>query len=251
MISKAEIKRVRSLNTKKGRDLHNLILIEGKRLVEQIIKSNFRFTNIWITEDFKSNNASLINQLDNVSIDLISEHDLKKIKVTQNSSGIIGIMKPPKGNVQKINQRIIILDSVADPGNLGTILRTANWFGVRNIILSEGCVDQYNPKVIRAAMGAHFSMNIVNAKIDTYIKNLQSKGFQIIAADLYTHNSIENFKLDTNKWALVMGSEAHGLSKSVSDLINHKIKIPQIGKIESLNVSVACGIFLYHISTIK
>ena len=253
MISKAEIKRVRSLNTKKGRDLHNLILIEGKRLVEQIIKTEFSFTKIWVTEDFKNNNASLISDLrnDDFSIDLISEEDLKKIKVTQNCSGIIGIMNPPKGSVEKINQRIIILDSIADPGNLGTILRTANWFGIRNIILSEGCVNQYNPKVIRSAMGAHFSLNIVNTKIDAYIKKLQSKGFQIIAADLDTDNSIEDFKLDTNKWGLVMGSEAHGLSESVSDLINHKIKIPQIGKIESLNVSVACGIFLYHISTIK
>ena len=251
MISRTEIKKVRSLNTKKGRDLHNLILIEGKRLVEQIISTKFGFNKIWVTEDFKSSNASLINKLDNFSIDFISDEDLKKIKVTQNSSGIIGIIRPPKGNIEKINQRIIILDGIADPGNLGTILRTANWFGIRNIILSEGCVDQYNPKVIRSAMGAHFSMNIVNANISAYIKKLQSKGFQIIAADLDTDNSIEDFKLDTNKWGLVMGSEAHGLSESISDLINDKIKIPQIGKIESLNVSVACGIFLYHISKIK
>ena len=251
MISKVEIKKVRSLNTKKGRDLYNLILIEGKRLVEQILNSNFSFSKIWFTEVFKSNNASLINQLEDIEIDLISEQDLKKIKVTQNSSGIIGVIKPPKGDIEKINQRMIILDSVADPGNLGTILRTANWFGIRNIVLSEGCVDQYNPKVIRSAMGAHFSMNIVNAKIDAYIKKLQSKGFQIIGADLDTDNSIEDFNLGTDKWSLVMGSEAHGLSQSVSDLINHKIKIPQIGKIESLNVSVACGIFLYHISRIK
>jgi len=251
MISKIEIKKIRSLNTKKGRDLHNLILIEGKRLIKQALSSDFNINKVWVTKDFNNKNIDLIGQLKDISIDLISNQDLKKITATQNPSGIIGVMVAPKGDIKKINQRIIILDNIADPGNLGTILRTANWFGICDIILSEGCADPYNPKVIRSAMGAHFSMNIVSAKIDAYIKKLQSKDFKIIGADLDTDESIENFKLDTNKWVLVMGSEAHGLSKSVSNLVDYKIKIPQIGKIESLNVSVACGIFLYHISRIK
>ena len=251
MISKIEIKKIRSLNTKKGRDLHNLILIEGKRLIRQVLNSNYNINKVWITDDFNNKNNNLINQLGRIPIDSISNQDLKKITATQNPSGIIGIMEPPIGNIEKMNQNIIILDNISDPGNLGTILRTANWFGVYNIVLSEECVDLYNSKVVRSAMGAHFNMNIASAKINNYIKQLQSKNFQIIAADIDTNHSIENLKLITNKWALLMGSEAHGLSKSVSSLINYKIKIPQIGKIESLNVSVACGIFLYHISSIK
>ena len=251
MISKAEIKRINSLDTKKGRDLHKLILIEGKRLVEQVISSGCNISKLWITEAFNNKNPNLTNHLNNVEIDSISKQDLKKVTATENPSGIIGVMQPPKGEIQKMNQRIIILDNIANPGNLGTILRTANWFGVYNILLSEDCVDPYNPKVVRSAMGAHFSMNIVSGKIHNNIKKLQSEGFKIIAADLDTKNTIESLKINTDKWALLMGSEAHGLSESVASLADYKIKISQIGKIESLNVSVACGIFLYHISTIK
>ena len=160
-------------------------------------------------------------------------------------------MPIPKGDIKGMNQRIIILDNISDPGNLGTILRTANWFGVFNILLSEECVDPYNAKVIRSAMGAHFSMNIVVDKINSHIKKFQSENFKIIAADLDTQDTIESLKIDTDKWALLLGSEAHGLSETVSKLVDCKVKIPQVGAIESLNVSVACGIFLYHISGIK
>ena len=251
MISKAEIKKIRSLDSKKGRDLHNLILLEGRRLIEQVIKSDFNIDKIWISEDFNNKNEEFINQLNEFSIDSISNQDLKKVTSTKNPSGIIGVMKPPEGDINKMNQRVIILDNIADPGNLGAILRTANWFGVSNILLSEGCVNPYNSKVIRSAMGAHFNMNIISGKIDYYIKRLQSYGFKIIAADLNTDNLIGDLKINSNKWALLMGSEAHGISKTASNLTDYKVKIHQFGEIESLNVSVACGIFLYHISRIK
>ena len=251
MISNAEIKKIRSLTTKKGRDLNNLILIEGKRLVEQVIKSNFNIDKLWTTESFKTKNKDLISQAGDTDIDFISNKDLKKITMTQNPSGIIGIMKPPIGNIKGMSQRIIALDNISDPGNLGSILRTANWFGISNVLLSEDCVDLYNPKVIRSAMGAHFCMNIVSGEIERYIKTFKIEDFEIIAADLDTNNSIKDLKMNSDKWLLIMGSEAHGLSEPVSNLVDCKIKIPQIGKIESLNVSVACGIFLYHISGIK
>ena len=252
MISKTEIKMLRSLEKKKGRELYKLILVEGKRLIKQLIESEVVFNKIWATEDFIYKNRDLIKLINStIEINSISKQDLKKITSTHNPSGIIGVLKPPKGDFKKMNNRIIMLDNIADPGNLGTILRTANWFGMNNILLSDECVDLHNPKVVRSAMGAHFKMNIISDKVDQCIQKLQSNNFQIIAADLNTNHSIENFKLHTNKWVLVMGSEAHGLSESVSKLVKHKIKIPQIGQIESLNVSVACGIFLYHISTIK
>ena len=251
MINKTEIKKIRSLDTRKGRDSHNLILIEGKRLIEQVLASKYNIDKVWITEEFNNKNPDLIKKLSNTPADSISIQDLNKITATQNASGIIGVMQPPIGNIRDMDQRIIILDSISDPGNLGTILRTANWFGVSNILLSEGCVDPYNSKVVRSAMGAHFSMNIISGKIADYIKQLKTDNFEIIAADLDTNNSIEGLKVTSNKWALLLGSEAHGLSKSISDMADYKIKIPQIGEIESLNVSVACGIFLYHISEIK
>ena len=251
MISKSEIKKIRSLNTKKGRDLHDLILIEGKRLISQIVSSKSNINKVWTTEDFYNKNPKLINFLSGVEVELISSQDLKTITTTQNPSGIIGIMEPPAGSIDKMNERILILDNIADPGNLGTILRTANWFGINNVVLSEECVDPYNSKVVRSAMGSHFSMNIVKIDIFRYINQLRSNQFKIIAADLDTNHSIENLELNSNQWALLMGSEAHGLSENIDKLVDYKIKIPQSGKIESLNVSVACGIFLFHISGIK
>ncbi len=251
MISKAEIKKIRTLNTKKGRDLHNLILIEGKRLIEQAIKSELNIEKVWITENFEKKNVNIRRLLGNTSIDSILEQDLNKISKTKNPSGIIGVMNTSLGDIKKSDRRIIILDGISDPGNLGTILRTANWFGIKNVILSEECVDQFNSKVVRAGMGSHFNMNIVRTDIVKYVTQLQSDNFKIIAAEIDTNNSIENLKLSDDKWALLMGNEAHGLSESILSLVDCKIKIPQLGKIESLNVSVACGIFLYHISRIK
>ena len=248
MISKAEIKKIRSLNTKKGRDISNLILIEGIRLISQVLESKYDIVKVWTTEDFVNKNSILMKLLRGTSTNLISSLDLKKITATKNPSGIIGVLRPPIGDFNKVNQKIIILDSISDPGNLGTILRTANWFGVNNIMLSDDCVDPYNSKVVRSAMGAHFNMNIFYGNLCDYIDKLRDKNFEIIAADLNTNESIENLNISSNKWALLFGNEAHGLSKKLSNMAKYKIKIPKIGKIESLNVSVACGIFLYQIS---
>ena len=246
MISKAEIKKIKSLHTKKGRELYNLILIEGKRLINQVVNSQFSIDKVWMTEDFQNKNSDMKEALHNINVNIISHNDIKKISSTKNSSGILGVIKIPINDIRKMKDKIIILDSISDPGNLGAILRTANWFGISNIVLSEGCVDQYNTKVIRSAMGSHFSMNIVKTDILKFIKNLKSNNFQIIAAELDTKNSICSLEIVSDRWALLMGSEAHGLSESVCGLIDSKIKIPQFGEIESLNVSVACGIFLYH-----
>ena len=163
MISKTEIKMLRSLEKKKGRELYKLILVEGKRLIKQLIESEVVFNKIWATEDFIYKNRDLIKLINStIEINSISKQDLKKITSTHNPSGIIGVLKPPKGDFKKMNNRIIMLDNIADPGNLGTILRTANWFGMNNILLSDECVDLHNPKVVRSAMGAHFKMNIIS-----------------------------------------------------------------------------------------
>ena len=246
MISKAEIKKIKSLHSKKGRELYNLILIEGKRLIEQVVNSQYNIDKVWMTEDFQNKNLNINKVLQNIDVNIISNNDIKKISSTKNSSGILGVIRMPISDIKKIKDKVIILDGISDPGNLGTILRTANWFGINDVVLSEECVDQYNTKVIRSAMGSHFSMNIVKTDILRYIKNLKSKDFQIVAAALDTKKSIGSLEIVSNKWALLMGSEAHGLSEKVSDLIDSKIRIPQFGIIDSLNVSVACGIFLYH-----
>ena len=118
MISKAEIKQIRSLNTKKGRDRSNLILIEGTRLISQVLESKYDIVKVWTTEDFVKKNSILMKLLRGTSTNLISNQDLKKITATKNPSGIIGILRPPIGDFNKVNKKIIILDNISDPGNI-------------------------------------------------------------------------------------------------------------------------------------
>ena len=137
----------------------------------------------------------------------------------------------------------LILDNISDPGNMGTILRTAIWFGIKDVILSSECVDLYNSKVVRSGMGAHFHLNqIVINSLDNLIPKLQKDGFSIIGAEL-DGTSINKFTVPS-KWALVLGSEAHGISPYIKSSLDESVTIPNKDNLESLNVAVAAGIIL-------
>tara|TARA_Y100001970_G_C14188119_1_gene833760 strand:- start:10 stop:771 length:762 start_codon:yes stop_codon:yes gene_type:complete len=253
MIDKNEIKRLKSLHKKKGRELHKLILIEGKRIIEQALDSKYSILKIWINHDFKDSNPKFIQHIQKkqISLNEISNKIMDKITDTKSPSGVIAIMNIPKGDIKKMNHQILALDNISDPGNLGTIIRTANWFGIKNILLSEDCVDPYNSKVLRSGMGSHFSMNIVTKNLEKQISKYKKENFKIIATDLNTKNTMSDLKINSNNWVILLGNEAHGISKSVLESSDYRIKIPQGGNIESLNVAVTCGILLYHISRIK
>ena len=145
-----------------------------------------------------------------------------------------------------INNNIIVLDGVADPGNMGTILRTCSWFGYYNIIITNDSVELYNPKTVRSAMGAHFHMeHIYRDKIDNIIEYLKKCQYQILATDLKGTN-IKKYELTNNKWALILGNEAKGLSK-VSKENAQLIHIKGEGKMESLNVAEAASIVIHYL----
>ena len=246
MISKHKIKILRSLNTKKGRLLHKMILLEGKRLIEEVLSEKSKIKKIWITKDFENNNSELTKK---INFEEISNKEIKMITGTVNPQGIIAITEIKEGSLDNIFGNAIILDNISDPGNLGTIMRSACWFGIRNIFLSKKCVDPYNSKVIRSAMGAHFKQNIVIDELDSLINHLYSNDYQLLSTDLNSNNNLKNLKIDKNKkWGVVFGNEAHGLSKLTKEKIEYNVKISQFGPIESLNVAVACGIFLYEMS---
>ena len=163
MISKNKIKILKSLNTKKGRLSCQAILIEGKRLIEEVLFEENKIIQIWSTKKFKEQNPSFIEKLKikNFDFQIISNQEIKIVTNTINPQGIIATSKISKGTLKNIKGNVIILDNISDPGNLGTIMRSAAWFGINNIFLSYECVDPYNPKVIRSAMGSHFRQNIV------------------------------------------------------------------------------------------
>ncbi|MBK6524194.1 MAG: RNA methyltransferase [Crocinitomicaceae bacterium] len=141
------------------------------------------------------------------------------------------------------------MDEIKDPGNLGTILRTADWFGINTVLASENCVDLYNPKVIQASMGAVYRINYIQDSLQKVLPDLKKSGFKLVGAamqgkDLYTYSYPE-------KLALVMGSESHGISEKTNSLLDETLTIPKFGETESLNVGVAAAIILSHFRQVK
>tara|TARA_Y100000588_G_scaffold190035_1_gene203903 strand:+ start:1704 stop:2471 length:768 start_codon:yes stop_codon:yes gene_type:complete len=249
MISKNKVKFLRCLTNKKYRLKNKKVFLEGRRLVDEALNSLVNFETIWLTKSAFENsmNAELINKIrtKKILLDEISNIDLHDLSDTENSQGIIAeidINKFITSSLDDItNDNLLILDGISDPGNLGTIFRTAAWYNIQSIILTSDCVDPFNLKCLRSGVGAHFYFqNIVNAKREDVIKFLGNNNYDIYCADL---NGIilSDVKLK-NKWAVILGSEAHGLNPDFN--IYNKVTIKKHGNIESLNASVACGIIL-------
>ena len=169
----------------------------------------------------------------------------KNTQVT-NPQGIMAIVekKSEQSEIDFTQDIIVILDDIQDPGNLGTILRTMDSIGLNQVIVSNETADAYNPKVVRSTMGAIFRINIIKSDnlIET-IKKIKKHHFKLVVTSLQTENSL--YDMDFNKKIIVIGNEANGVSKEIQNMADEKIKIPMLGKTESLNASVATGIVLY------
>ena len=246
MISKNKIKLLRSLKLKKNREQNQKTILEGVRLIDEAINSNAHIHSVFIVEEMLTSNKDLINKIKrhHIHLDIITQNDLNEISDTQHSQGIIAEVQINYSTIENLStdiSNVVILDNISDPGNLGAILRTCVWYGVKSIILTSGTVDPFNFKSIRAAMGAHFYFDDIIIDTDKSIINfLKLENFNTYCADL---NGKDITKIDSNqKWAVILGSEAHGISKSFE--IYDQITIKKYGEIESLNVAVACGIIL-------
>lgn len=251
MFSKSDIKVIKSLAFKKYRKIHKSFLIEGERLVSEAVQSKTFIKQVYITDEFaaKPQHASLMDLIAEQAIitNSISEKEMAGICDTVSPSGILALCKLPdsvKININK-SENWLYLDEIQDPGNLGTLLRSADWFGIRNIALSENCIDIYNPKVLRGGMGAHFRLSIH----ENILLNTFKEGRHTIIGAFQKANSIHDVdRKKVTPWILVIGNEAHGINKSNIDQINLKVTIPKIGSGESLNAAVAGSILLYHLT---
>jgi len=247
MISKNRIKLLRSLKLKKYREQYHSTVLEGLRLIDESINCNADIQNIWMTDQSIENNQNFVDKikLRKINFDIINNSDLKLISDTKNSQGIIAQINLKKYfNSQLLNIRnncTVVLDNISDPGNLGTIFRTCAWYNIKDVILTDNTVDPFNFKSLRSGMGSHFSFdNIIIDNNKSIIDFLENNNFNILCADLNGEKISSD--LTNNKWALILGSEAHGISIDFKNY--HKITIDKFGEIESLNVSVACGIIL-------
>ena len=238
MISANSDKLVRSLHKKKYRIKNNKFILEGIRTIDCAINNDTSFSFIIYTKRFSNQNPELISKINCKTTEIVSEKEMEKLSPSKSPSGILAIANIIDYGQFNNHNNVIYLDEISDPGNMGTIIRTAVWFGVYQIALSPGCIDPYNPKVVRSAMGSHFSLSWIGGKKISSLKN-----YVLIGAD---QNS-KNKKLDKliDKWALVMGSESHGISKTTRSYLDQTIGITKIGTGESLNIGVAMGILLH------
>lgn len=243
------VKNIRKLKEKKYRDLENAYIVEGIKLVKEAIAEKTKIKQIVMCENFADN-----SDLDKDTLYEIAKHNL--IYVTEKVFNLITDVKTPQGIIAVIEKNnantqidysqdiIIALDDLQDPGNLGTILRTVDSANLNQIILSKNSADPYNPKVVRSTMGGIFRVNIIETEnLQETLKNLQEKKFRIMVTSLDTNNSI--YDVNYTKKVIVIGNEANGVSKAIQDMADEKVKIPMLGKTESLNASVATGIMIY------
>jgi len=235
MLSKAKVKFITSLREKKHRLLHKLFIAEGPKVISDLINAKHPLHSLYITDKESHNLSSEIND----RVIGIDEKDLKKISNLKTPNVSLGIFQIKEVSAIKINGPIIALESIRDPGNLGTIIRTCDWFGIKHILCSKDSVDCYNQKVIQSTMGSISRVEIHYVNLINQLKESQNP---IFIADL-TGNPIAETSFPTNP-IIVFGNEANGISDEMKSIASKKITIPKKGGAESLNLSSSVAIVL-------
>lgn len=234
-IANAKIKNIKKLNDKKYRDMVGLFLIEGEHLVIEAYKNNCLKT--LIVEENYNFKLDLETMITTTNV-------LKYISKLDNPPKVMGICY--KRDIKELGDKLLILDNVQDPGNLGTIIRSAVAFNIDTIILGSDCVDLYNPKVLRATQGLIFGINIKVENLPDIIPWLKQKEYKLLVTNLNGGNDIKTIEKN-NKFAIIVGNEGQGVKKEIIDLSDESIYIKMNSKCESLNVGVATGIILYEL----
>ncbi|KGN03537.1 RNA methyltransferase [Clostridium novyi A str. 4570] len=243
------IKYLRKLRKKKYRVQEEKFLVEGFRFVEEAIKSTFQVSHVLIAESAieKCNSFNILNSVDeNTKVCLVKDEILKELCETNNPQGIIAVVDNKKISIEDKNGFYILIDKVQDPGNMGTIIRSANASGALGVIVTKGTVDIYNDKTLRSTMGSIFKIPIIEDNDFEVINDLKSKGFKLIVSSLDTENNFFDIDL-TKKVIICVGNEGNGVSDEVYNLGDERVKIPMPGDAESLNVGVAASIMMYEV----
>lgn len=250
----ATIKRIRSLDKKKNRHELGLFVIEGIRFVESAVEHNAELHEIFFTEDFQDSQRGrdLIDVLEarGLPLFMLDKKVFESLADTVNSQGIIASVRFDKtSNVNLFDKKyVLLLDRIQDPGNLGTIIRTADCAGLEAVILAKGTVDPYNSKTLRSTMGSIFTMPIVQTDdVMGLISELRSNGFSLATTSLAGDRFYDEIDYGESV-VLVIGNEGSGVSDDILAVSDIKVKIPIYGHAESLNASIAAGIMMYEIA---
>lgn len=243
------IKHIKKLKDKKYRDISNEYVIEGVKLVAEAIQENAKIKHIVLCDDCERSDfisKDLMYEIAKYDCVYVTDNLFKYLSEVQNPQGILAVIEKNNENneIDYSQDIIVVLDDLQDPGNLGTILRTVDSIGLTQILVSKGTADCYNPKVVRSTMGAIFRIKLIECEdLVKTLKEIKRHKFKVIVSSLQTDNSI--YDANYSKKVLVIGNEANGVKEDIQNLADEKVKIPMLGKTESLNASVATGIILY------
>lgn len=249
-LSNAKLKRLKSLHRKKVRDDLNLFLVEGKKVMYEALLSSFNISEIYFTNSFFEDEKEFLSnfiKLEQVSY-IVPDNIFNKLTQTKTPQGIIAIIEKKTFDLKPIIQSgksLILLDKVSDPGNVGTIIRTAEAFSFGACFYTAGSADLYNEKVIRSTMGSVFRIPYVKFNDEDY-QLLIKNGYTFIGLDV----NGENIDIDilNKKSVIIIGNEANGLSDEIKNICHHLFRINMTGETESLNAAIASAIIMYEIS---
>ena len=232
MITKNQIKFIKSLSLKKNRIKEQLFIAEGEKVVSELLRSDFEIKNVYATKEWKVSNDNITQ---------ISNAELQRISNLKSPNKVLAIVQFKNHKIIKHHGITLVLDEINDPGNLGTIIRMCDWFGVKQIICSKNTVDIFNPKVVQSAMGSAFRVKVYYTDLENYLSDITTP----IYGAFMDGKNLKEVKLAKSAH-LVMGNEANGISAEINKLITDKVAIKNIGKsAESLNVAVATSILLH------
>lgn len=255
MISKNELKYFTSLLNKKYRFKENKFLAEGEKIVLEGLNSNFNCDVLITTPSFSDQHEQLMSSLasNKIRMEKLNASDFRKISDTETPQGIIGVFQSKHWHFsfEKFNHEKILLylENISEPGNLGTLLRTADWFGVKSVLISKNSVELFNPKVIRASMGSIFHLKIFTEIEPNQIIDLKKNQYSILCADLNGKNIFTFNK--SGKYILTMSNESYGPSQELITISDEVITIPKLGQAESLNVATAASVLLAELTSNK
>ena len=237
MISNRWSKIIKSLQIKKFRKEHDSFLVEGEKGLRELLESDLKIDQLFLTPKFVNSNEDALKEF---TFELCEQKEIEKVtSLVTNDSGIAVVKIPVYDVAVNSLSSILLLDNIQDPGNLGTIIRIADWYNIDLLVCSKSTVDQFNPKVVQSAMGSLFRKKIVYTDLEVFIR--ENEDITFYAATLHGENLHENINAEA-RTAFVLGNESKGVSQAVIDLCDKELTIPRFGEAESLNVGTATAI---------
>lgn len=238
MLTKAQNKYIRSLSQQKYRKEHHVFIVEGDKIATEWLKSGRLVQMIVCVDDWVPAHAAIIQKHEEASLHIVPEFELEAITTLQTPNKVLLVVHTPDPSPVAIKDEwCIALDGIQDPGNMGTIIRIADWFGINHIICSPDCVDIYNPKVVQSAMGGHLRVNIQTADLKDFIQNTSLPVFAATLGGEDVYNTTP-----VHAGVLLIGNESKGISPELIALAKQQVTIPRAGGAESLNAGVSAGI---------